>query len=83
MISPGRPTSIRVKRKDSDLMPLKRTGQKAGYHCSWIRSRPNRLGLIFRDDRGRSEQIEFVIESDLDLVLLDVAVSNEAKPREG
>ena len=83
MISPGRRTSIRVKRKNSDLMPLKRTGQKAGHHCSWIRSRPNRLGLIFRHDRGRSEQIEFVIESDLNLVLLDVAVSNEAKAREG
>jgi hypothetical protein len=51
MISPGRRTSIRVKRKGSDLMPLMRTGQKAGSHCSWIRSRPNRLGLIFRDDR--------------------------------
>src|ERR1700730_904466 len=36
------------------------------------------LGLIFRDNRGRSEQIEFVIEANLDLVLLDTAVSNES-----
>jgi len=60
-------------------MPLKENRPKGRFSLS----RPNRLGLIFRDDRGRSEQIEFVIDSGLDLVLLDVAVSNEANSREG
>ena len=62
---------------------IKNPAARPGFALRGDESQTAMLGLIFRDNRGRSEQIEFVIESDLDLVLPDVAVSNEAKPREG
>jgi hypothetical protein len=54
MISPGRPTSIRVKRKGSDLH-RKNPAERPGSLFFWINSRPNRLGSIFRDNRRRRE----------------------------
>ncbi len=73
--------SIRVKRKDSDLMPPTKPGRKAGSLCCWI-SRAKKLGSIFRNDRGRSKQVEFVIEADLDLVSGYFAVADDGRPRE-
>ena len=73
---------IRGRRKGSDLVHRKNPAERPGLFGSCM-IETKQAGSIFRDNRGRSEQIEFVIESDLDLVLLDVAVSNEAKAREG
>ena len=76
MISPGRRTSITVKRNGSDLMQVKKTRPKGRVFGSWI-SRAERLGSIFRDDRRGSEQVELVVEADLDLVFLYAAVSDK------
>ena len=40
------------------------------------------LGLIFREDRCRIPPVEFVIDSGLDLVLVDAAVPDDGRPRE-
>ena len=76
MISPGRRTSITVKRNGSDLMQVKKTRPSAGSLCCWI-SRAKKLGSIFRNDRSRSPQVELVVEADLDLVFLYAAVSDK------
>ena len=75
MISPGRRTSITVKRNGSDLMQVKKTRPSAGFFV--LGSRAERRGSIFRNDRRGSAQVELVVDADLDQVFLYAAVSDK------
>jgi hypothetical protein len=66
-------TPIRVKRKDSDLMPLE---NRPKGRFSFLDT------LIFCDDRHRTAHVELVAEADLNLVLVDRAVRVEGRARQ-